>query len=212
MAAEQNNEAAFRSFCRLLQDKSTAFSPRRAHETHPQLFTREQVTTFISDFGTLFSSTFPTEKYNPCAVCGVNARYQCSRCKAFNYCSLACQKQHWKTHRQECGKRTTTVIFNSFRGGDAKECVIVESAGSCSACGKLYDPGDRSFDFEFNGGILALSFCSETCLQKGRTDFSCIREFRVSFLFSLPDILFFLSFKLYFFLGQAHEADASSAF
>ena len=43
-------------------------------------------------------------KSRPCGVCGKPGPRQCSRCKAVHYCSLDCQKQHWKKggHKQEC--------------------------------------------------------------------------------------------------------------
>lgn len=31
-----------------------------------------------------------------------NAKRRCSRCKATNYCSIACQKQDWQRHKQMC--------------------------------------------------------------------------------------------------------------
>ena len=37
-----------------------------------------------------------------CAVCGKEAEYRCSRCKLTRYCSAACQRGHWKTHKKEC--------------------------------------------------------------------------------------------------------------
>ena len=37
-----------------------------------------------------------------CELCGEESKHRCSRCKEARYCSLACQRQHWSTHRIEC--------------------------------------------------------------------------------------------------------------
>ena len=39
-----------------------------------------------------------------CAGCGQRAAglCACSRCRAAFYCSLACQRQHWDTHKRDC--------------------------------------------------------------------------------------------------------------
>jgi hypothetical protein len=47
-------------------------------------------------------------KPNVCAGCGTNATkggeslLVCSRCKDRKYCSLECQKLHWKVHKKLC--------------------------------------------------------------------------------------------------------------
>ena len=43
-----------------------------------------------------------------CAHCGevepmMGDFKRCSRCKKIHYCSSACQKAHWKTHKPTCG-------------------------------------------------------------------------------------------------------------
>ncbi len=41
-----------------------------------------------------------------CAVCKAECTNSCSRCKETFYCSVKCQKYHWKNgHRSECNKR-----------------------------------------------------------------------------------------------------------
>ena len=37
-----------------------------------------------------------------CAVCGAAASKRCSSCKRVSYCSEACQRNGWKTHKTEC--------------------------------------------------------------------------------------------------------------
>ena len=40
---------------------------------------------------------------NPCAVCQTaDANSMCSRCKLVRYCSVDCQKHHWKIHKKTC--------------------------------------------------------------------------------------------------------------
>lgn len=47
------------------------------------------------------------DEITKCAFCrsvGKNELKQCSRCKTTRYCSVECQKQHWKTHKTVCQK------------------------------------------------------------------------------------------------------------
>jgi hypothetical protein len=39
-----------------------------------------------------------------CAACSVKkvSLLKCSRCKTVSYCSIACQKEHWTTHKPRC--------------------------------------------------------------------------------------------------------------
>lgn len=39
---------------------------------------------------------------NVCAVCSVEAPFKCVGCKNISYCGVDHQKQHWKTHKQDC--------------------------------------------------------------------------------------------------------------
>lgn len=46
-----------------------------------------------------------------CTNCDIpDAIYKCSACKQVYYCSQACQKQHWKQHKQFCGKESSINI------------------------------------------------------------------------------------------------------
>jgi serine/threonine protein kinase len=38
-----------------------------------------------------------------CGKCGEPASKKCSKCKSIAYCSVDCQKVHWKDHKPECG-------------------------------------------------------------------------------------------------------------
>ena len=45
-----------------------------------------------------------TRKYGFCAQCPKFGDLRCAKCKQVHYCSKACQKAHWKTHKKECKK------------------------------------------------------------------------------------------------------------
>ncbi|KAI1792753.1 hypothetical protein LXA43DRAFT_314162 [Ganoderma leucocontextum] len=62
-----------------------------------------------------------------CAVCGKERKSRCSQCQSVSYCSVACQKADWPTHRQTCrsfkGGRWCTIPFRLCppgQGGLAK--------------------------------------------------------------------------------------------
>ena len=42
---------------------------------------------------------------NQCAACGKMCRKLCQRCKQVAYCDAACQRQHWREHKQTCVRR-----------------------------------------------------------------------------------------------------------
>ncbi len=37
-----------------------------------------------------------------CVGCGSSGSLRCSRCKSVIYCSQACQRTHWKSHKKNC--------------------------------------------------------------------------------------------------------------
>ena len=52
---------------------------------------------------------------------------QCSRCLAVNYCSVACQKQHFKQHREDCAMfvelfTSSTGLFEDLHADMPDEC------------------------------------------------------------------------------------------
>ena len=42
----------------------------------------------------------PVPKF--CVVCAKPSSLRCSRCLGANYCSVDCQRKHWKTHKESC--------------------------------------------------------------------------------------------------------------
>ncbi|DAZ92901.1 TPA: hypothetical protein N0F65_013063, partial [Lagenidium giganteum] len=55
-------------------------------------------------------------------LCSASGSLRCSRCKKQYYCSAACQKAHWKTHKQTAGQNanemTTRDYLSSSAGSD----------------------------------------------------------------------------------------------
>ena len=85
------------NFCKNKLDPSHPYEPPKRPEKQKQLKEVSQVA---------------------CSFCGVKAKRaidepiqeeeraivykKCSRCKQARYCSVSCQKAHWKTHKLEC--------------------------------------------------------------------------------------------------------------
>ncbi|OCH84020.1 hypothetical protein OBBRIDRAFT_892031 [Obba rivulosa] len=47
------------------------------------------------------AALFEEKKCDGCATTKANLMW-CSRCKAARYCSVQCQREHWRTHKQDC--------------------------------------------------------------------------------------------------------------
>lgn len=45
-------------------------------------------------------------------ICGKNGNMQCGNCKLQKYCSVECQKDHWKTHKMVCNFVKTELLAN----------------------------------------------------------------------------------------------------
>ena len=108
-----------------------------------------------------------------CVLCGQpGANKTCSRCKAVNYCSRACQVDHWKTHKLECQKPGSSKA----RGGLAPNGTVFVSTYTSPAHSHI---GFVSGEFElqtskmindhpyyimkepYNNYPLALWYCSD---------------------------------------------------
>ena len=64
------------------------------------LWQKDGKTSSIDIDGTTFEFT-PLMICSTCCVKKVELK-KCSRCKKISYCSLACQKKHWLTHKNDC--------------------------------------------------------------------------------------------------------------
>ena len=56
-----------------------------------------------------------------CAVCGVvekGAQKTCKSCMSVKYCNVACQRNHWATHKKDCKLRAAdlrdTALFKDL--------------------------------------------------------------------------------------------------
>eukprot|EP00052_Salpingoeca_macrocollata_P026285 m.243507 g.243507 ORF g.243507 m.243507 type:complete len:540 (-) comp22549_c9_seq1:255-1874(-) len=84
---------------------------------------------------------------SPC-ICGKPAEFDCSRCGKKGYCSAECQRQDWRSHRDDCRRfsRVSRARMASPQPGNH---------GSCSVCGK-----PAEFECSRCNGP---SYCSATC-------------------------------------------------
>src|SRR5688500_3512650 len=58
-----------------------------------------------------------------CAACAKPASLTCSRCRTTTYCSSACQKSDWRTHKQSCN--TTNLSQTVERAGTLLQELIL---------------------------------------------------------------------------------------
>lgn len=50
-----------------------------------------------------------SEPVRKCWVCEASCRLKCQGCLETYYCSLKCQKRHWKTHKDHCKEPTPAI-------------------------------------------------------------------------------------------------------
>eukprot|EP01025_Chloroclados_australasicus_P055697 TRINITY_DN680_c0_g1_i1.p1 TRINITY_DN680_c0_g1~~TRINITY_DN680_c0_g1_i1.p1 ORF type:complete len:374 (-),score=37.38 TRINITY_DN680_c0_g1_i1:1601-2722(-) len=83
----------------------------------------------------------PSKPVKLCASCKQPASKTCSRCLSAHYCSKECQKTHWKTHKEVCGKATQKtensvvlpIMQDDFSGlltGELVSCTINRYKGT----------------------------------------------------------------------------------
>ncbi|CAM6051440.1 unnamed protein product [Sphagnum compactum] len=79
-----------------------------------------------------------------CSICKNPTSRRCSRCKAVRYCSLECQRQHWREgHKKECKAPSTSGLEISENGNGTVHSLCLRSSQSmtnicfvkvCSIC------------------------------------------------------------------------------
>lgn len=55
-----------------------------------------------------------TKETGPCAECDKEAPLKCTGCKMVHYCDVACQKKHWKKHKDDC--RCYNIVDSEGKG------------------------------------------------------------------------------------------------
>ena len=90
--------------------------------------------------------------YPPCAHCAEPAKLNCARCKTTAYCSVPCQKAHWRAHKPAC---------NAPERPEASPPLMLPPAPvdpHCSHCGKDLRPGEGVC-----AACWAVAFCGLEC-------------------------------------------------
>ncbi|KAI0671123.1 hypothetical protein C8Q78DRAFT_973674 [Trametes maxima] len=67
----------------------------------------------------------------PCQVCYSDADRVCSSCKYTRYCSEACQKADWKTHKKGCEMQQ---LINNFEEAQAARPAPPPNKKRCTGC------------------------------------------------------------------------------
>ena len=87
----------------------------------------------------------PGDKFKKCGGCGV-----------VHYCSIACQRKHWKAeHKSVC---KITISEEQWANRDKQTM-----RRQCAECGALEPPGDK---FKKCGGCRVVHYCSLICQKK----------------------------------------------
>ncbi|PIL28923.1 hypothetical protein GSI_08970 [Ganoderma sinense ZZ0214-1] len=106
---------------KLLEVNSKLLSP---HYNPPRdSFEEEFKVSILLPIGPLGFSDLGRLSNDPgCAVCGKERKSRCSQCQSVSYCSVACQKADWPTHKQTCrslkGGRWCTIPFRVCPPGE----------------------------------------------------------------------------------------------
>ncbi|KAH7832368.1 putative zinc finger MYND domain protein [Monocercomonoides exilis] len=60
----------------------------------------------MESISSLYTQSFYSEvsSGSKCGFCGKKAQNRCSKCRSVFYCSVDCQRKHWKIHKLECDK------------------------------------------------------------------------------------------------------------
>ena len=62
------------------------------------------------------------ESVSLCAAgCGMAGDKKCAKCKLASYCSVECQRAHWKVHKKTCKKQEDDIKKDSNISADLAE-------------------------------------------------------------------------------------------
>lgn len=106
-----------------------------------------------------------------CAACQQQSSngslQQCSRCKRVYYCSVECQRQHWKQHKGNCsGAAANGALLSFLRAA----CIFVSGSASANAFHGLRQR--QHWMLACSKGTAAVQRSSQRCAH--RLPWSCI--------------------------------------
>ena len=121
-----------------------------------------------------------------CLTCGKEASQLCGACCAALYCSEACQRSHWKTHKPSCKGLAVGVIL----GGRSREGLVAagghfECLFTASNCGST--PHSRANARGISGQVAAAGK-----LMAKRVGFSLLHTCRVGDASKVPILALFV--------------------
>jgi len=77
-------------------------------------------------------------KVDTCSLCGVHKNikklYNCRCRNGIKYCSLKCQRRHWKSHKSKCCANTMTNCISCTKSNPTIRCKGCKRVWFCSTC------------------------------------------------------------------------------
>ena len=107
----------------------------------------------------------PEEKPNAasdkkyCANCGLKGDdlKRCADCGQVRYCSRECQKKHWKIHKMDCKKSSSSSKQKNI---ESSSDICVLDSNHCNTCGKM------DTNLKKCGACGRSWYCSQDCQRK----------------------------------------------
>ena len=100
--------------------------------------------------------------------CTNEGTLNCSQCKCVSYCGAKCQRSHWKTHKNVCGKAKTTTETNF----EPKSDIITDQNGHDSVQNRV-DAAQGGADPAQSGAGSNVSECfADDCTNEGKINCS----------------------------------------
>jgi len=125
-----------------------------------------------------------------CEACGTAASLRCARCKTVRYCSIDCQRRHWRTgHKEECGK--PAVILSAAEIAQRKVLLQDKVTESCPAAEEMLFPYNIFIAYYADAGRFRdpNSYAPAGMINVGNT---CYANSVLQCLFATPHIRAFL--------------------